>query len=253
MENLSLGVWDGFTDKIKNYLQTKDISTFIYWDILIYTMISGVDDIEVNYLSNSKNWDFWVKNLKEDVLKPNSHHIYNFSSSNNLHHAYSLQVMMDKLNCSITDYNFVTEFGGGYGNMARLFKKCNNNVRYNIYDIPELTQIQKYYLKQNNINDIIYLNNDDVIDKVLDKSLFIGLWSITETPIENRDYYIEKLKMMDHNTIFIAMGDMFYNENNMEWLTKIIIPKLSEKGFNCDIIKIEHGNGMFYFLANKVY
>jgi hypothetical protein len=49
------------------------------------------------------------------------------------------------------------------------------------------------------------------------------------------------------------MGETFYDENNMSWLRNEIIPKLETLNFNCELIKIEHGNGMYYFLADKVY
>lgn len=253
MENYNLGVWENFTNRVKKLIESNDLSTFMTWDVLINTMIAGVDNVEIDYLVNSKNWDFWLKNLEETVLKPNSHPIYSFSSTNNLHHAYSLQILVDKLNKELSDFKFVTEFGGGYGNMARLFKKINKDIVYNIYDIPEFNKIQNYYLKENGINDVMFLNNSDTINEVLNKSLFLALWSISETPISNRLYYINNLKMYEYDTIFIAMGETFYGENNMVWLTNEIIPKLESLDFKCELIKIEHGNGMYYFLANKVY
>jgi len=253
MENFNLGVWENFTNNVRHMMETRDLSTFMTWDILINTMIAGVDDVEIEYLKNSNNWDFWVENLEETKLKPNHHPIYQFSSTNNLHHAYSLQILMDKLGKDLTYFDFVTEFGGGYGNMGRLFKKINNNVKYNIYDIPEFSKLQNYYLKENGIEDIQLLNNNDSIVEVPKKSIFLGLWSISETPNLNRKHYINNLKMFQHDVIFLAMGDTFYNENNMEWLNNEIIPNLEILGFNHELIKIEHGNGMYYFLANKVY
>lgn len=253
MKNNNLGIWEEFRNRVKELIESNDLSTFMSWDILINTMIAGVDNIEIDYLIKSKHWDFWVKNLEETVLKPNTHPVYQFSSTNNLHHAYSLQILVDKLGKDLTYFNFVTEFGGGYGNMGRLFKKINNNIIYNIYDIPEFLTIQEYYLKKNDIHDIILLKNNDVIEQILGKSLFLALWSISETPIANRIDYMNNLKMFEHDTIFIAMGETFYNENNMNWLTNEIIPKLENLGFKCELIKIKHGNGMYYFLANKIY
>jgi hypothetical protein len=50
-------------------------------------------------------------------------------------------------------YNHIVEIGGGYGNMARL---CNNIVQYtqwDIIDIPHMSEIQEFYLK-NEIKDV---------------------------------------------------------------------------------------------------
>ena len=247
--SIDLGKWEEFKDIVKNYLETRDISTFPTWDILNRTMIANVDQVEIDYIE--KKFDYWRDKMEESILKPNSHNIYKTSSTNNLHHIYSLQVMIDNLNVDLSDFSTVTEFGGGYGNVARIFRKCGFKGDYRIYDIPEFCKIQDFYLKQNSINDIYLLSKDDKINKVDEKSLFIGLWSITETPIETRQYYIDNLKILDHDNIFIAMGDYFYDENNMSWLNDTIIPQLNEKKYMCQIIKIEHGNGMYYFCAKR--
>lgn len=249
--SVNLGEWEGFTNKIKNHLATKDISTFMSWDVLINTMIAGVDEVEVDYIR--KHWDYWFDKISESSLQPNSHRVYPSSSSNNLHHAYSLQIMMDNLGVKLSEFSMVTEFGGGYGNTARLFRKCGFNGEFIIYDIPELCRIQDYYLKQNSISDITLLSGDDKLTFIKADSLFLGLWSISETPIDTRQFYVNNLKMLEHDNIFIAMGDFFYSENNMEWLNNIIIPELEIKGYDCRVIKIEHGQGMYYFAAKKLY
>jgi len=251
MENLNLGVWNDFTNRIKHKLETSEISNFMTWDILINTMIAGVDPIEIEHLN--KNWDYWADKITENKLKPNSHETYPISSTNNLHHAYSLQIMMDNFGIKLSDFNTVTEFGGGYGNTARLFRKASFNGTYYIYDIPELCRIQNYYLSQNSINDINLLMKNDSIENVPKESLFLGLWSITESPISTRNYYLNNLKFFSHDYIFIAMGDMFYTENNMDWLQNTIIPELEQNNFTHKLIKIQHGNGMYYFVAKKKY
>lgn len=251
MENISLGVWEDFTNKIKSNLENKDISTFMTWDILIHTMIAGVDSVEIEYLQN--NWNYWGDKIAETALQPNSHQKYPMSSTNNLHHAYSLQVMMDKFGLTLSDFKMVTEFGGGYGNTARLFRKCGFDGVYKIYDIPELCKIQDFYLKQNNVLDINLMMNSDSIKDVPKNSLFLGLWSISETPTSTREYYVESLKIMEHDHIFIAMGKEFYGENNIAWLSDKIIPELEKNNYVCELTRISHGQGMYYFSAKKFY
>lgn len=253
MKEIKLGAWEDFRQNIKNLIKEKDLSTFASWPILLGTMIAGVDDREVEYLKNSKNWEFWLKNLKEDAFKPNSHHIYSFTSTNNLHHAYSLQIMMENLEIELKDFSLITEFGGGYGNMARLFRKCEFKNELYIYDLPELLQIQKYYLDANKINDVNLISDGSLIKNIPKGALFIALWSITETPTETRDYYIDNLKIIEYDNIFFAFGDKFINEDNMTWLEQKLIPKLKENNFSYKTIKIPHGNGMYYFSAKRNY
>ena len=154
MNNINLGVWESFKNEIRHHLNTDNINNFINWQILRNTMIAGVDNIEFDYLSNSISWSIWEEKLNEDKLKPNSYHRFPNSSTNNVHHAYSLQRLMDYSGLKLNEFGTIIEFGGGYGNTSRLFKKWGHNNDYYIYDIEELTIIQNHYLNTNEILDV---------------------------------------------------------------------------------------------------
>lgn len=250
MSELNLGVWEGFTNQIKHHLQNDAIQNFMNWPIIQNTMIAGVDLTEFEQLKASKNWELWEPKLGETVLKPNTYNLFPNSSTNNMHHAYSLNVMMEHLGCDLSDFNTIIEFGGGYGNTCRLFKVWGESD-YFIYDIPELIDIQKFYLENNGVKNVTFLSGLDKVDELKGKSLFLGLWSISETPVSERNFMLENLKFFDCDSIFIAMGGSFFNENNLDWLNTIIIPKLNELGFKHELIKIGHGVDMFYFVANR--
>jgi hypothetical protein len=253
MNNLNLGIWEDFKNEIKNHLMNDDINNFINWPIIKQTMIAGVDLVEFDNLKKSRYWDKWYTKLDEVTLKPNSFHLFPSSSTNNIHHAYSLDVMMEYLNLELNEIGTVVEFGGGYGNTCRLFKRWGHNNQYVIYDIPELIKIQKHYLEKNNlINNLNFLQNLEVVNDVYGNSLFLGLWSISETPIFERERMLNNLKFFDCKNIFIAMGNSFYGENNIEWIDEMIIPTLNKLGYEHKLHEIEHGNGMYYFMAKKI-
>ena len=46
----------------------------------------------------------------------------------------------------MVNYDYVFEFGGGYGNMAYSFCKINKNIKYIIFDTYEVNLLQYYYL-----------------------------------------------------------------------------------------------------------
>lgn len=249
MDKINLGQWEVFVNEIQNYLKMDNISNFQNWAVIKNTMIAGVDLIEYEELIKSKFWNFWFDNLSESVLKPNSFYLFPASSTNNVHHAYSLNVMMEYLDQTLNQFNTIIEFGGGYGNMARLFRKCGHKDDYIIYDIPELLEIQKYYLTENSIDDISFKQGFDCVDDIKGNSLFLGLWSITETPIDERKIMLENLGFFKCKNIFLAMGDNFYGEDNIKWLYDEIVPRLNELGYSHNLKKIKHGNGMYYFIA----
>jgi hypothetical protein len=158
---------------------------------------------------------------------------------------------MEETGYILNEIDDVVEFGGGYGNVCRLFKIWGHNKKYYSYDIEELIQIQKYYLKENNINDVSFVKEHDVVDVVSGNSLFLGMWSISEVPVTERAVLLENLKFFECKNIFLAMGGMFQNENNIKWLNDTVIPRLELSEHKCKLIKIAHGIDMFYFIATK--
>jgi spore coat polysaccharide biosynthesis predicted glycosyltransferase SpsG len=164
--------------------------------------------------------------------------------------------MMQNLNIPLNEFGIVIEFGGGYGNTCRLFRKWGHDKTYIIYDIQELISIQKHYLNTNNITDVNYLSGLDGIAfqpiEVDNKSsLFLGLWSITETPRHERKAHLDRLDFFNCDNIFIAMGGTFYDENNLEWLNEEVIPLLDQNNYKHKLIPIVHGSDMWYFVAQK--
>jgi hypothetical protein len=254
--SIDLGVWEHFKGAINRHLQNDDINNFYNWPVLQQTMVAGVDEVEFNQLNQSPYWPRWTETLAESALQPNSYHRFPSSSTNNMHHAYSLDVMMQNLNIPLNQFGIIVEFGGGYGNTCRLFKKWGHDKPYIIYDIPELISIQKHYLNTNNITDVNYLSGLDgiafqpiEIDKT--NSLFLGLWSISETPRHERKSHLERLDFFNFENIFLAMGGTFYDENNLEWLKEEVMPLLDQNNYKYKLIPIAHGSDMWYFVAQK--
>lgn len=255
MKEIKLGFWEEMKNGIRNHLKNEDISTFQNWSEIRQTMIAGANatnNYEYEYLINDEKWEYWKDKLEETVLKPNSHVICDNSSTNNIHHAYSLQILMEEIGCKLHEFDDVIEFGGGYGNMCRLFNVWGHDKPYYLYDIPELIEIQKYYLRENGVtNNIFYKSEHDVIDSINGNSLFLGMWSISEVPINERDKLLENLKFFDCNNIFLAMGDIFKSENNLNWINSTIIPRLESLDYTNKLFKIERSNNMYYFVATK--
>jgi hypothetical protein len=62
-------------------------------------------------------------------------------------HSGEFSLFEDYLNTAISDLNCVPEFGGGYGNMARLVKMMAPDMTYLIIDLPIFLLIQYAYLE----------------------------------------------------------------------------------------------------------
>ena len=66
------------------------------------------------------------------------------SSNNLLHHAYNL-LQLD-LHTPLHKLPTILEFGGGYGSTARLAFRLGFQGTYLIFDLPEFSALQRFYL-----------------------------------------------------------------------------------------------------------
>lgn len=238
--------WD---DKIESLKQKNDLGNFYKWGEITSTMVANCNESEFEYLKNSSRWEKWEIKLTEDKLQPNKYFKFPKSSTNNIHHAYSLEKLMDWTKKELSDFNEIFEFGGGYGNMCRLFKLFGHNKKYVIYDFEQINKIQKYYLDINNINNYELQNTNITID--FNPSLYLAMWSLTETPIDVRDKILNDSNFFNSEIILLGLANNFKGEDNLKWLEENIIPKLENLNYTCFFEKTIFMNNNSYFLAYK--
>lgn len=238
--------WDS---KIKSLKYRSDLNNFGKWGEITSTMVAGCKESEFEYLKNSARWKTWEANLVEDKLQPNKYTKFPQSSTNNIHHAYSLEKLMKWTQKELGDFNEIFEFGGGYGNMCRLFKLFGHNKKYVIYDFEQINEIQKYYLDSNNVTGYELQNTNISID--FNPNLYLGMWSLTETPIDVRDKILNDSNFFNSEIILLGFAENFKGEDNLKWLEETIIPKLQNLNYTCKIEKTIFMDNNSYFLAYK--
>lgn len=69
------------------------------------------------------------------------------TSHNTVHHLYHLAYYQEKTGIDFRKINTVVEWGGGYGNLAKIFKRLvKKDNTYVIFDVPLLSCIEWLYL-----------------------------------------------------------------------------------------------------------
>jgi hypothetical protein len=142
------------------------------------------------------------KNLRENSIgRPLLNDGRFATSGNTIHHLYHLAKFFKETGTQPEDFDNILEVGGGYGNMARLFKQLNAKATYTILDLPVFSYIQLVYLRTLLGNDAVNLiekNNTEIklgkinifpIDKeLLEKlgqnmrcNLFASTWALSES------------------------------------------------------------------------
>ena len=170
-------------------------------------------------------------------------------------------ILINSLKLDLKKINHVYEFGGGYGCMARIFSKINQNVSYTIFDTNLVNLLQYYYLKQNDLdvgfdkNHKFLLTNKFKIAKKKTKSnsLFIANWSMSETPLDFRKKIVYEMK--NYENILISFQENFENINNLRYFKNLQSDLKSKYHFKLILNKFYNGNIIkkekHYFLIGK--
>ena len=232
IDNQTVGcasLWDNYRQRVRLCVLKKDPRNFLRWAPIIETMSAGARKCEFDYLVNN-NWDKWSSAVKETwVGNPMKYKYYQKSSGNFIHTAYNLSRLIDHYKLDIKQSDKITEFGGGYGCMAKLVNNLGFRGKYVVFDIPEFLALQKYYLRSSNTDGNFYFINQT---ERLDDSgpdIFIATWSLSESPLELRDEFLKKIGkpkyvLVAYQANFEAIDNMKYfqeytkNNQDYDWV-----------------------------------
>jgi hypothetical protein len=200
-ESSAAALWLGCRRRLREFLASEDPRSFIHWDVIGQTMHVGANASytpeELNQLQDSPQWlSRWESALAEDAAGcPVRARSRPTSSGNLIHHAYHLLQAEPLLGRPIGQFRRIIEFGGGYGSFCRLAWRLGFRGRYVIYDFPEFSALQRYFLRAvgvplaepENPNGAHCISDvDDLAAETADGDLFVALWSISETPLDFR-------------------------------------------------------------------
>jgi hypothetical protein len=220
-----------------------DLNIFLRWPSVRDTMnVTNSKFIlyELNYLKKLNSWkEFWKKLIVEPWIGGQIPFIlYPKSSGNSIHLAYVMARFMEKTGKSFEDFDFIFEFGGGYGNLCRLIHGTGFTGKYTIYDLPIISALQRYYLSSVNLklkrigmdiaddetycdsnsNELIaFLEEAIPIDN--SRNLFIATWSLSESPMNTRTKFEKIMEKFDY--FLMGYQDKFGEVDNKEYFNKI--------------------------------
>jgi len=232
--------WANNRRQIRKFLSSNDPRLFYKCAALKATMIVeniAYTSIELNRLRQSAKWaERWSPAVIESKkLAPLPHPLLPETSGNTLHHVFHLSVFEEIANFRVNDARTIVEFGGGYGNICRLTHRLGFTGKYVIFDLPELSILQRFYLSSNGIK--VYRNVSEfksvdsgvlcisTVAELMDVipsdgvDVFIATWSLSETPMEVRDAMKPALKAASH--LLLAYQDKFEGIDNRKYFKDI--------------------------------
>lgn len=245
----------------KNHILTSDPKNFLQWDIVRKTMFIGNALFilkEFIYLRRN-NWNKWKKAITEkNYVSTEPFILYPKSSGNLIHQAYHLARFESVTGQKISDFDFIFEFGGGYGAMCQLVSNIGFKGKYIIFDFPILSALQNFYLKINDLSTDFYsfkkgtkilcLDDLEIVKKQIPKKgkkLFIAAWSLSESPLEIRKKVYPIIK--DFNSLLIGYQGYFNIIDNHKYFKNYRKKFTKFQWYNQEIMQLK---GNFYLFGS---
>ena len=201
--------WRIFSDTLQRYFLSEFSAGFLRHPLIRRTMFlakgGAWQSAQLGFLRSRRSDAELEQLLRETMLgRPLITERDMLTSHNTIHHLYHLTKYEDRTLRSIDQFGSVVEFGGGYGNMARLVRKLSPAVRYTIVDLPLFSCIQYVYLATLLGKDAVNLAREPraviregminlvptpYIDMVPDDAgLFLSTWALSECTAAAQEY-----------------------------------------------------------------
>lgn len=229
--------WDAHQRQLLECIQDLDCRFFLRWPVIQETMFPVLPPYvfaELMTLWKSGRWgDHWREVVEEDAWgAPVRLPFLLRTSANRIHHAYHLCRFEDESGLSVRNFGLVVEFGGGYGSMCRVVRKCGFRGRYVIFDLPLPSAIQVFYISRllgghcapglsgwENGDGTFCESNLAALAGKLDgddpgfgKRLFMATWSLSEAPTAVRQEILPVMRACD--AYLFAYQDKFDDVDN---------------------------------------
>ncbi len=209
--------WIQNSDVLTSDIESKNPVNFIDWKTIRETMFHIAKENEFFDVRNSIMWKKYKDGLQESrVGNPPAYPLYPTSSGNLIHHAYNLMQLLQKFPFEIESLKKIVEFGGGYGSTCRMIYNMGFTGSYVIFDIPEFTALQRYFLSMLNIYKKFNIKlTRELNDELGGSDLCIMTWSLSEVPLDLRAQFISKIGKPQY--FLIAYQKAFGHVDNVQY------------------------------------
>ena len=174
--------WQSWRHQLWQRGQVDDPAQFWRWPCVYHTMlVNHWPDAIVREMSQLESRFRGVVLMPH--FGPDDYYADRQSSMNLIHQAYHIQQWEQATVQRINQLEIIVEFGGGYGAMALLCHRLGFEGKYVIYDLPEFSLLQEYYLSQFGLLGQMEWNPER---KPKNVDLFMALYSLSEIPVADR-------------------------------------------------------------------
>lgn len=217
--------WEKNLKIVEKYLLENLKFDFLRNPIISKTMFIGRKQWiseELEYIESKMPSEKIRALIIEDYIgKPFISNYKYLTSNNSIHHLYHLIRYLDKTSRNLKEIKTVIEWGGGYGNFAKIFWRLKKgNFTYIIIDLPIFSCLQFLYLSivlgKDKVNFIVKESDSIVEGKInilpasflnnfkLKCDLFVSTWAISESSEFSQNFAKEQ-GWLDSSYLLLAI------------------------------------------------
>lgn len=217
-------VWEQYHKEIEKLIDSGDIANFLQWyPIQRAVFVGSAKHIlyKLNWINKNKNRDEVSFLLKENWIgNPPPLRTAEYTSGTRVNMLYHLMRFEESTSLFLRDFDFIFEFGGGYGCLAEMLFRAGFSGKYIIYDIPVMNRIQEYYLSEAGLEGKVKVTSDlEDLNNIVPESAFIATMSFSEIPIDSR---VEIEKHLDNfDCLFFAYAGYFHGIDNYAYFKNL--------------------------------
>ena len=213
VSDFTTSLWENYKKKLEEIILPSPRFSFLRDRVIRETMfvMAGGKWIkeELGFLEKSFSREKLTKVLEEDYIgNPILINSTYLTSHTSIHHLYHFAQFQEKTKNNLESITSVIEWGGGYGNMAKILKRIAPMVTFTIIDLPVMSCLQWLYLAtvfgEDKVNMLTNPKNEIEKGKInilplsflknreLNAELFIATWSLSESSRYAQDYVVSQ-------------------------------------------------------------
>lgn len=256
--------WLGNCKLLREHILRRDPRSFLSWDIVSTTMVHGPREQEIASFKQLPSWEQWSRVFNAQYqISPYSPDVKN-AKGNSIHHAYNMAMFDTSYPVDLSKLEVIVEYGGGYGNMCQMFYQAGFKGKYIIFDLPEFSSLQQYYLKSALPTTLVvhpstsipekdavilvssFAELAAVVSKIQKVDLCIATWSLSESSLDMREQFLKALPLVDR--YLIAYQKKFGEMDNIAYFQKL---QEQLSGYAWITVPITHLEDNYYVFGKK--
>jgi len=240
-----MNFWERILIEIESEFKNKE--RFLQHKHISVTICPSQKEKTLNHLNHVKKNEYFLNEVLPKVRdsRVGEPILTEGYSQVTAQHCHYLQTMMENLDLKITDFDHISDIGGGYGNFYRMAKLLGYKGNFDIADFPIMHKIQEYYIKQHNLDLPNFIGINDL--NPVSKSILFGFCSIDEMPLSDRSILEKKYYLYDY--VMILYQNKFDDFDNIEYF-KDLKERMS-KNFTINLIQAPLRPGGTFFIAKR--